>query len=185
MAEPFFSIGHSNRPLEEFVSLLKPNGVSRVLDVRTVPRSRANPQYNRETLADALAEAGIAYEHIPSLGGLRARDRTGLAPEVNGFWENQSFHNYADHALSPAFRAGLDRLIELGRGERCAYMCAEAVWWQCHRRIITDYLLASGYDVFHIVSGAVPQPARITPEAVPWDGGLAYPARQGELGLGS
>lgn len=181
MAEPFFSIGHSNRPLQAFVALLEPNGVRRVVDVRTVPRSRANPQYNKETLAHALAKAGIAYEHIPSLGGLRARDRTGLAPEVNGFWENQSFHNYADHALSPAFRAGLDRLIELGREERCAYMCAEAVWWQCHRRIITDYLLASGCDVFHIVSGAVPEPARMTPEARPHEEGLAYPAAQ--LGL--
>jgi uncharacterized protein (DUF488 family) len=183
MAEPFFSIGHSNRPLEAFVALLKPNGVTRVVDVRTVPRSRANPQYNKDTLAGALAEAGIAYEHLPSLGGLRARDRSGLAPEVNGFWENQSFHNYADHALSPAFRAGLERLIDLGRKERCAYMCAEAVWWQCHRRIITDYLLASGCDVFHIVSGAVPEPARITPEAQPQGDRLVYPAQQKSLGF--
>lgn len=183
MAEPFFSIGHSNRPLEAFIALLKPNGVTRVVDVRTVPRSRANPQYNKEALAEALAEAGIAYEHLPGLGGLRARDKTGLPPDVNGFWENQSFHNYADHALSPAFRAGLDRLVEIGRRERCAYMCAEAVWWQCHRRIITDYLLASGHDVFHIVGGAVPEPARMTPEAQPYGEGLAYPAIQGSLPL--
>jgi uncharacterized protein (DUF488 family) len=178
MAQPFFSIGHSNRSFEEFLALLQPNGVQRVVDVRTVPRSRANPQYNQEALARALAAAGIAYEHLPGLGGLRARDKTGLAPEVNGFWENQSFHNYADHALSPAFRAALERLMQRGRAERCAYMCAEAVWWQCHRRIITDYLLASGCDVFHIVSGAVPEPARITPEARPHGEGLAYPAAQ-------
>jgi uncharacterized protein (DUF488 family) len=184
MHEPFFSIGHSNRPLEEFVSLLRANGVRCLADVRTVPRSRANPQFNKETLAAALPAEGIGYEHIASLGGLRARDRTGLAPEVNAFWENQSFHNYADHALTAAFRAGLERLMALGRDERCAYMCAEAVWWQCHRRIITDYLLAAGCDVFHILGGAVPEPARITPEARAEDGHLVYPPRQKGLDLG-
>ena len=183
MSQPFFTIGHSNRPLEAFVALLQPNGIEVVVDVRTVPRSRANPQYNRDTLPGSLARYGIGYEHLAPLGGLRARDRSGLAAEVNGFWENQSFHNYADHALTPAFRAGLERLVALGSERRCAYMCAEAVWWQCHRRIITDYLLASGHEVFHIVSGDVPEPARLTPEAVPHGDGLAYPARQGGLDL--
>ena len=183
MSEPFFSIGHSNRTLEAFVELLRANGVSALVDVRTVPRSRANPQFNKDSLPASLAPHGIAYEHLPALGGLRSRDRSGLAPELNGFWENQSFHNYADYALSPAFRAGLARLVDLGRAQRCAYMCAAAVWWQCHRRIITDYLLASGHDVFHIVSGDVPEPARLTPEARPWEEGLAYPARQQGLGI--
>ena len=183
MSEPYFSIGHSNRSLEGFVALLEANEVAVLVDVRTVPRSRTNPQFNKESLPASLAAHGIAYEHIAALGGLRSRDRSGLAPELNGFWENQSFHNYADYALTPAFREGLGRLVELGESRRCAYMCAEAVWWQCHRRIITDYLLASGHDVFHILSAAAPEPARLTPEAQPSGKGLAYPARQAGLGL--
>ena len=183
MSGPFFTIGHSNRSLEDFVALLAPNGIEVVVDVRTVPRSRAKPQFNKDPLPDSLARHGSAYDHLPALGGLRARDRSGLAPELNGWWENQSFHNYADYALTPAFRAGLERLRDIGTRQRCAYMCAEAVWWQCHRRIITDYLLAAGEDVFHIVSGDVPEPARLTPEARPCDGGLAYPARQAGLGI--
>jgi uncharacterized protein (DUF488 family) len=183
MSEPFFSIGHSNRSLEAFVRLLRENGITCVVDVRTVPRSRANPQFNKDTLPASLAEHGIGYQHLAALGGLRSRDRSGLAPELNGFWENQSFHNYADYALTPAFREGLARLVDLGESKRCAYMCAEAVWWQCHRRIITDYLLASGHDVFHILSESAPEPARITPEAQPWQEGLAYPAAQRGLEL--
>ena len=183
MAHPFFTIGHSNRGLDDFVALLRPNGITRVVDVRTVPRSRANPQYNKDTLPEALAPHGIAYEHIAALGGLRGRDRQGTPPEVNGFWENQSFHNYADYAMTPAFRAGLERLLRIGERERCAYMCAEAVWWQCHRRIVADYLLASGYEVFHIIGSDVPEPARMTPEATPRGGVLAYPARQSGLPL--
>jgi uncharacterized protein (DUF488 family) len=178
MSEPFFSIGHSNRSLEQFIALLRPNGVGCLVDVRTVPRSRANPQYDKGSLTAALAACGIGYEHIAALGGLRGRDKSGLPPETNGFWENQSFHNYADYALGLAFRAGLDRLLQLGESRRCAYMCAEAVWWQCHRRIITDYLLAEGRDVFHIIGSDVPEPARMTPEARPLGEGLAYPARQ-------
>jgi uncharacterized protein (DUF488 family) len=184
MSEPFFTIGHSTRPLGEFIALLAPNEVGRVVDVRTVPRSRTNPQYDKATLPRALAEAGIAYEHMAELGGLRPRSRD-VAPEVNGFWENASFHNYADYAMGPAFHGGLERLLRLGRDSRCAIMCAESVWWRCHRRIITDYLLAAGEGVFHIVSSDVPEPARITPEAVPRPGGvLVYPGRQQPLGLG-
>src|SRR3954470_20081592 len=140
MAEPFFTIGHSTRTLAEFVALLEPNDVRRVIDVRTVPRSRTNPQYNAEALPASLAERGIAYEHIAALGGLRGR-KVDVRPEANGYWENQSFHNYADYAMtSPDFSKALAGLIERGRGERCAIMCAEAVWWRCHRRIISDYL---------------------------------------------
>jgi uncharacterized protein (DUF488 family) len=186
MAQPFFTIGHSTRPLEELVALLQPNGVTRLVDVRTVPRSRTNPQYNKDTLPAALARHGIAYEHIAGLGGLRGR-KAEVPPDTNGFWENQSFHNYADYAMtSPAFRAAFERLITLGREERCAIMCAEAVWWRCHRRIITDYLLAAGEEVFHIVSTDVPEPARITPAARPEvHGALAYPGAQAGLDLQS
>jgi uncharacterized protein (DUF488 family) len=178
---PFFTIGHSTRPIETFVALLAANEVTRLVDVRTVPKSRMNPQYNKETLPQSLAADGIAYAHMPALGGLRPR-RKDVPPEVNGFWENQSFHNYADYAMTGDFREGLNRLLALGERERCAIMCAEAVWWQCHRRIIADYLLASGESVFHILEGDVPEPARITPEAQPAPGEtLVYPSRQRAL----
>ena len=178
MSQPFFTIGHSTRAIEAFVALLQPNGITRVVDVRTVPRSRTNPQYNRDALPAALQPYGIGYEHIATLGGLRGR-KSDVAPDVNGWWDNQSFHNYADYAMtSPAFQDGFARLQALGATERCAIMCAESVWWRCHRRIITDYLLAAGESVFHIVSGDVPEPARITPEAVAEGRTLAYPAAQ-------
>ena len=184
MANPFFTIGHSTRPLDELVGLLRPNGVARLVDVRTVPRSRTNPQYNKDTLPPALAAHGIAYEHIATLGGLRGR-AADVPPDVNAYWENQSFHNYADYAMtSPLFRDGLERLMALGRDERCAVMCAETLWWRCHRRIITDYLLASGEEVFHIVSTDVPEPARITPAAQPLGrGALVYPGAQRGLAI--
>lgn len=181
MSEPFFTIGHSTRPIEAFVALLSANGVERLVDVRTVPRSRMNPQYNKDALPRSLAPHGIAYEHLPSLGGLRPR-RKDVAPEVNGFWENRSFHNYADYAMTPEFGAGLARLREWGERERCAIMCAETLWWQCHRRIITDHLLAHGEAVFHIIQDEVPEPARITPEARTSEAGtLVYPGRQAGL----
>jgi len=182
MSRPFFTIGHSTRTLEELAALLKANGVERLVDVRTIPRSRTNPQFNREVLPESLAAHGIAYEHVASLGGRRPRQKD-VAPEVNGFWENQSFHNYADYATTPEFQRGLAHLRAMGARETCAVMCAESVWWQCHRRIITDYLLASGEDVFHIVTGEVPEPARITPEARPSGTVLEYPARQPGLGF--
>ena len=178
MSQPFFTIGHSTRSLAEFVALLVPNGITRVIDVRTVPRSRTNPQYNRETLPGSLSPQGIDYEHIAGLGGLRGR-KSNVPPEVNGWWDNQSFHNYADYAMtSPAFDEGFARLRELGAKERCVIMCAESVWWRCHRRIITDYLLAAGESVFHIVSSDVPEPAKMTPDAVAEGRKLAYPSAQ-------
>jgi uncharacterized protein (DUF488 family) len=184
MSEPVFTIGHSTRSIAEFVALLAANGVSRVVDVRAIPQSRTNPQYGKDALPTALAHHGIAYEHVAALGGRRGRT-AGVPPEANGSWENQSFHNYADYAMtSPAFSAGLERLRDIAREERCAVMCAESVWWRCHRRIISDYLLAAGEDVFHILGSDVPVPAQLTPEARPTGGGaLAYPATQGGLGF--
>src|SRR5213080_3494264 len=142
MAHPFFTIGHSTRPMSEFVDLLKSAQIGVVADVRSVPRSRTNPQYNCDALSQTLGQFAIGYEHIPPLGGLRARAQN-VSPSLNAFWENQSFHNYADYALSQSFRCGLARLRALGDERRCAVMCAEAVWWRCHRRIIADYLLAA------------------------------------------
>jgi uncharacterized protein (DUF488 family) len=180
MTFPFFTIGHSTRPLGEFIDLLAASEVGLVVDVRTVPRSRTNPQYDRETLPGSLSGFQIGYEHVPELGGRRAR-RLDIAPEVNAFWENQSFHNYADYAMGSGFRSGLARLRELGPVRRCAVMCAEAVWWRCHRRIIADYLLLSGEQVFHILGPGKIAPASPTPGARAGPGGvLTYPAQAGE-----
>jgi uncharacterized protein (DUF488 family) len=176
MALPFFTIGHSTRSIEDFVELLAASEIGIVADVRTVPRSRTNPQFNRDSLPASLSDYQIGYEHIAELGGLRPR-APDIEPAVNGLWQNQSFHNYADYALSDGFRAGLARLLELGRARRCAVMCAETVWWRCHRRIIADYLLAGGEQVFHILGPGKAAPVSLTPGAqVQADGRLTYPA---------
>ncbi|OAF17779.1 DUF488 family protein [Bradyrhizobium neotropicale] len=176
MAHPFFTLGHAARPIEEFVELLKGVSVTRVVDVRTVPRSRTNPQYNRETLPQSLEAHAIGYEHVGALGGLRSRNRD-MPPEINAFWQNDSFHNYADYAMSDAFQAGFAHLRELGHRQRCAIVCAETVWWRCHRRIITDYLIAAGETVFHILGPGKVEPAAINPAArIAPDGRLTYPA---------
>jgi uncharacterized protein (DUF488 family) len=180
VALPFFTIGHSTRSIREFVDLLVASDVGFVVDVRNIPRSRTNPQYNREALPEALSEFQIAYEHVAELGGRRPRARD-IGPDVNAFWQNQSFHNYADYAMSNDFRSGLVRLRGFGSARRCAVMCAEAVWWRCHRRIIADYLIAGGEQVFHILGPKAVVPARVTKAAMRWpDGVLAYPAVDGQ-----
>ena len=180
-AHPFYTIGHGTRPLAEFVALLQSVEVRLLVDVRTVPRSRTNPQYNRDALPGSLAPFGIGYEHIAALGGLRSRSRS-VPASLNSFWQNDSFHNYADYALSASFREGLKHLRERGHAQVCAIMCAETVWWRCHRRIITDYLLASGETVFHVLVPGHVEAAVITEAAQRQaDGALVYPAGQGEL----
>jgi uncharacterized protein (DUF488 family) len=182
MSQPFFTIGHSTRSVPEFVELLRSAAVRLVVDVRTVPRSRTNPQFNRDVLPESLTAYQIAYEHIGELGGLRGRQRV-AEPSPNGFWENASFRNYADYALSESFAAGLVRLRELGAERRTAIMCAEAVWWRCHRRIIADYLLAAGEAVFHILGPGKIEEARMTPAARPAPGrGLVYPSAEDAAG---
>lgn len=174
---PFYTVGHSTRTLEEFAALLAVADVKLVVDVRTVPRSRTNPQYNADTAAEGLAPFGIAYTRIAELGGLRSKSRT-VAPEVNGFWENQSFHNYADYTATEAFHIGLEKLIALGRKTRCVVMCSEAVWWRCHRRIIADHLIARGETVFHLMAEDRVEPAKLTVGAVIQPGGtVQYPAQ--------
>jgi uncharacterized protein (DUF488 family) len=176
MATPFYTIGHGTRPLDDFVELVKSVAVTLVVDVRTVPRSRTNPQYNREALPQSLEPFGIGYEHIASLGGLRGRAHE-VPLELNAFWHNDSFHNYADYALGDDFRDGLSRLRQLGHEQRCVIMCAETVWWRCHRRIITDYLLAAGESVFHILGPDHVEKAHMT-DAAQWQAGgrLVYSA---------
>jgi uncharacterized protein (DUF488 family) len=181
MARPFFTIGHSTRSLGEFVDLISSAEVRLVVDVRTVPRSRANPQYNAETFANVLSEHEVGYEHIAALGGLRGRKRD-VPTNVNGFWQNRSFHNYADYAMGEEFQAGLTRLRKLGHARQSAIMCAEAVWWRCHRRIIADYLIAAGEAVFHILGPGRIEQARMTEAAKREpDRTLTYPADTARL----
>jgi uncharacterized protein (DUF488 family) len=140
-----------------------------------VPRSRTNPQYNFDVLGGELMPWQIGYDRIAELGGLRGRSHE-VAREVNAFWNNQSFHNYADHALSPEFERGLEAMLDVSGERRTAIMCAEAVWWRCHRRIIADYLLLRGREVIHLMGEGRTEPARITPAAEEHDGKLVYPA---------
>ena len=172
---PIFTIGHSTRSIEEFVELLRDGPAEMVVDVRTVPRSRTNPQYNEDTVADALAPFQVGYTRIAELGGLRGRAPE-VDPEANALWRNRSFHNYADHALSDDFARGFEELLDLASERRCAIMCAEAVWWRCHRRIIADYLLARGRTVFHLMGGGKVDRAKLTPGAAIAGGKVLYPA---------
>lgn len=171
-----FTIGHSTRTIAEFVALLREVAAELVVDVRAIPRSRTNPQFNADVLPRSLAEAGMAYRHLPALGG-RRHHRRGSPLSPNTLWRNEAFRHYADYAASDAFRAGLDELRALARRQCCAVMCAEAVWWRCHRRIIADYLLAEGISVAHIMGPNNVSPAILTLSArVLPDGTLLYQA---------
>jgi uncharacterized protein (DUF488 family) len=172
----FFTVGHSTRTLDEFVDLLRESRIDLVVDVRSIPRSRTNPQFNLKTLPEELAQRQISYEHIAELGGLRGKSR-GAEPSTNAFWRVRSFRNYADYALTAPFAGGLARLRALGRQHHCVIMCSEAVWWRCHRRIIADYLLASGEPVKHILKTMNVDEASLTPGAIAHhDGTVTYPA---------
>ena len=179
-----FTIGHSTRPVAELVALLQQVGVDMLVDVRSIPRSRRTPQFNADVLPDALAAEGIGYHHLRSLGG-RRHHRKDAPPSRNTLWRVMAFRNYADYAETDEYRAGLDALIALSHEHRCAIMCAEAVWWRCHRRIIADSLLARGIPVEHILGPGQVRPATITPGAeVLKDGTLRYPAPDEEPEVG-
>lgn len=170
-----FTIGHSTRPIDEFVRLLLHVHVDLLVDVRSIPRSRAAPQFNLDALPDFLAADSIGYRQIQALGG-RRHHHEGAPLSTNTLWRVQAFRNYADYAETDAFRAGLDELLALAGTRTCAIMCAEAVWWRCHRRIITDYLLARGLAVNHIMGGDRVSPATLTPGAhVLPNGTVRYP----------
>ncbi|WP_246490515.1 DUF488 family protein [Brevibacterium oceani] len=173
---PFLTVGHSNRSLNEFIELLTDTGTEVVVDVRRLPGSNRHPQFNADTLTTELAESGIELRRLDGLTGRRPVSRT-VPFETNAWWQNRSFHNYADHALSEDFRTDLATLITWGEGERCALMCAEAVWWRCHRRIIADHLLARDLKVSHILGEGHIVPAKLSDGAeVGSDGTLTYPA---------
>lgn len=161
----------------EFVDLLRESGIEVVIDVRSMPRSRTNPHFNQQSLPKALAPWQIGYEHITELGGLRGKSRD-VEPSPNTYWRIRSFRNYADYTLTAPFATGLARLRERGSQQRCVIMCAEAVWWRCHRRIIADYLLAAGEQVMHILGKSHVDVASLTPGAVVRkDGTVVYPGQ--------
>lgn len=170
---PFFTIGHSTRSVDEIVELLHMVGAETIVDVRKMPRSRANPQFNIDVLPVALGERQIGYRHIAMLGGLRGREPT-LKVSPNTFWRNKSFRNYADYAMTPPFHAGLAELIELGKQRTCAVMCSELLWWRCHRRIIADYLIFDGAAVFHVLGPDSVAPATPTIGVEKVAAGLLY-----------
>ncbi len=173
-----FTIGHSTRTLAELMALLRQVAVDLLVDVRSIPRSRTNPQFNADALPEVLVDARITYRHLPALGGLRRRKERAM-PSPNTLWRVASFRNYADYAATEAFRRGLDELRALARDNCCAIMCAEAVWWRCHRRIIADYLLAEGVPVAHIMGHDKIEPAKLTPGVRSLPGGvLMYPAAE-------
>jgi len=156
-----FTVGHSTRPIDEFIGLLRAHGITQLVDVRTVPRSRHNPQFETGALAKSLAAAGVGYALAPGLGGFR---RT--SPESpNGGWRNLSFRGYADYMLTPDFNESLVAVLELLKSDRVALMCAEAVPWRCHRSLIADALLVRGHVACEISSATRLQPHKLTPFA--------------------
>lgn len=152
------TIGHSNRPLDVFLELLQANEVTHVLDVRTVPRSRYNPQFNRDSLAESLKAARISYTHLPGLGGLRHPRND----SINTGWEHDSFRGYADYMQSREFAENVQRVVELASVQHCALMCAEAVPWRCHRSLIGDALLVRGMRVEDIIGDKERKPHLLT-----------------------
>ena len=175
MVAQFTTIGHSTRSLNEFLDMLRQAQVELLVDIRSFPRSRTNPSFNIDRLPADLAKVQIGYVHCPSLGGRRGK-QTGIDKTINAMWRVQSFHNYADYASGDEFRTAFDDLLLLGRNNRLALMCAEAVWWRCHRRIITDYLLLTGHEVDHLMARDRVTHAFATPGAqMTAEGTVIYP----------
>ncbi len=171
------TIGHSTRGIDSFVELLQAHGVKELVDVRTIPRSRHNPQFNQESLPKSLEEAGIGYAHLPELGGLRRARRD----SPNTGWRNASFRGFADYMQTPEFAAGIEKLLARARRRRVAIMCAEAVPWRCHRSLIADALQVRGCKVEHIMSGKKCQEHTITPWAKVRGTEITYPPETMEL----
>jgi len=166
------TVGHSTHPIEEFAGILQAHGIRQLVDVRTMPRSRRVPQFNKENLAASLQAANILYRHMPGLGGLRHPKRD----STNTGWRNASFRGYADYMQTPEFRENLEELIELAAQSPTAIMCAEAVPWQCHRSLIADALMARGISVTEILSAKQSRPHTLTQFARVSGMKVTYPA---------
>lgn len=165
-----WTVGHSTRSSEEFVQILLAHGIEVLVDVRTFPMSRRYPHFNRETLAATLKERGIEYRHKANLGG-RRKPRP---DSHNSAWRNEQFRGYADHMETDDFKNGVQELLELASSKRVAVMCAEAVWWRCHRSLIADYLKAEGHEVVHILDEKKTEEHPFTSAARIVDGRLSY-----------
>jgi uncharacterized protein (DUF488 family) len=176
----FTTIGHSNRSLDEFLAMLRDAQVAMLVDVRAFPRSRTNPVFNIDGLPDELAAIQVKYRHSPALGG-RRRKQEDVDDTLNALWRVRSFHNYADYALGGEFADAFAELVAWGRDRRLCLMCSEAVWWRCHRRIITDYLLLNGHPVDHLMGINHTDHATPTPGAVRTASGkVVYPGSAGD-----
>jgi uncharacterized protein (DUF488 family) len=171
---PIFTIGHSTRPIDEFIELLRANGVKQLIDIRTIPKSRHNPQFNGDALAKSLRAARIRYLHLKELGGLRRAK----PDSINSGWRNASFRGYADYMQTPEFAEALERAIELAEARPTALMCAEAVPWRCHRSLVADALLVRGIRALEIVSKAEPKEHKLTPLAHVRGTKITYPSDQ-------
>jgi uncharacterized protein (DUF488 family) len=169
-----FTVGHSTRSFEELVAILRAHGIKRLVDVRRIPRSRHNPQFNRETLSKALRNRRLSYRHMKALCGLRHASPN----SINKGWRNASFRGFADYMQTPAFRKALERLVELAEQKPTAIMCAEAVPWRCHRSLIADALIARGYEVRDIMSAANAKPHILNPMARVHGQQVTYPAEE-------
>lgn len=172
-----FTIGHSTHPIETFLALLQAHSIEVLVDVRTVPRSRHNPQFETDALRTSLHEAGISYIHMAGLGGLRRPRKD----SPNNGWRNESFRGYADYMQTGAFQTALNELQELAQQHITAIMCAEAVPWRCHRSLIADALTVEGWQVLDIINDKAPTVHKLTPFLNVEDGRLTYPAIQMEF----
>ncbi len=170
--DTLWTVGHSTRSIEEFINLLRTYDIQQLVDVRTIPRSRHNPQFNRDQLLVSLERAGIHYLDMPALGGLRHARRD----SINTAWRNKSFQGYADYMQTPEFANAVDELIRLARRRRTAIMCAEAVPWRCHRSLIADALVVRGWTVNEILSGTSARPHTLTPWSRVVGERITYPA---------
>jgi uncharacterized protein (DUF488 family) len=174
-----WTIGHSTRTLQDFLSLLKENRIEALADVRRFPGSRRHPQFGQSQLSTALQNEGILYQHFEELGGRRP-----VQPNSsNTAWRNVGFRGYADYMMTEAFKTGMERLLALAQTKRTVIMCAEAVWWQCHRSLIADYLKASGINVWHIINPSKIDLHPYTSAAHIIDGKLSYRKEDSELEL--
>ncbi len=173
-----YTIGHSTRSLDELSELLHESDVECLIDIRAYPGLHSNPQFNKDNLGKEMLDRGNEYYHLEALGG-RRKESEKIDSSPNTFWNNKSFQNYADYALSEEFQAALEDLKNRAKEKICAIMCSEAVWWRCHRRIVSDYLLADGYNVCHIMNKEKAMPAKLTDGArITKDGFIIYDQKE-------
>ena len=175
MSPSIVTVGHSNHPLDRFLALLDQHEVEALVDIRRFPGSRKHPHFNRDNLAVALPKSGVEYRWLEALGGRRHKQRD-ESPNLG--LENKSFRNYADYMLTDEFREGVEELLNIARKKRTAIVCAEGLFWRCHRRLVSDYLVANGVTVQHMMPSGDLRPHKLTPAAVIENGRVTYPGER-------